>query len=441
MPTDAEHRTVWREGADVALTHYETLGVPQDASKAEITAAFRNQMRALHGDTGGDDELAKHVSSAYNVLSNASRRATYDRTLAPATPAASADPSPSKAARRRVFHPDHGTRTARMLDVDPSQWDWYIPAGVNSANGGVKVPARQQFRTVLLVISFVAWALAGAAAAATLGLPLARIGALPMPVALLCGAGAHLVWSALVITRALFHRWGLALAALVSAAGAVCIYLDVGTPLPMLGSALCLFASVLTTWLSFGMLLGRSMRHDGIIDTSFITQVGATRLGSWQPDVERLLGALTGAFGHRDGVRVILLPDRVTPRPNASRVRAQVAVVVGRSVHLIAIPPLGADGLEVFGSEIVTDGQVHRNVVHDEVRSLRARYGRGAEVRGYVIPTKLAAAPTELEKASGVSFGTLNQVLDAIGAGAGTGLDRPSPLFRHRVLDSMAVLI
>ncbi|MDN6387978.1 MAG: J domain-containing protein, partial [Corynebacterium sp.] len=77
----------WREaqgwtdgGGDVALTHYETLGVPRDASRADITAAFRSQMRALHGDAGGDDELAKHVSSAYNVLSNASRRATYDRT-------------------------------------------------------------------------------------------------------------------------------------------------------------------------------------------------------------------------------------------------------------------------------------------------------------------------------------------------------------------------
>ena len=85
----------------MALTHYETLGVPRDASKAEITAAFRTQMRALHGDAGGNDELAKHVSSAYNVLSNASRRATHDRSLAPQSPAS---PTPA-AARRRVFHP------------------------------------------------------------------------------------------------------------------------------------------------------------------------------------------------------------------------------------------------------------------------------------------------------------------------------------------------
>lgn len=43
----------------MALTHYETLGVPRDASKAEIPTAFRAQMRALHGDVGGDDELAR----------------------------------------------------------------------------------------------------------------------------------------------------------------------------------------------------------------------------------------------------------------------------------------------------------------------------------------------------------------------------------------------
>lgn len=100
------------------VTHYETLGVPQNASKAEITSAFRTQMRALHGDAGGDDELAKHVSSAYNVLSNASRRAAYDRTLAPQS---APPPRTSTTPRRRVFHPVHEPRTASMLDVDPSR--------------------------------------------------------------------------------------------------------------------------------------------------------------------------------------------------------------------------------------------------------------------------------------------------------------------------------
>ncbi|MDN5601308.1 MAG: J domain-containing protein, partial [Brachybacterium sp.] len=146
----------------MALTHYETLGVSRDASRAEITAAFRAQMRALHADAGGDDELAKHVSSAYNVLANASRRATYDRTLAVQPPSAAYDPSPAPP-RRRVFHPERGVQSDAMLDVDPSQWDWYIPAGANTAHAGVKAPRRKRVRTALLVVAFGAWAAAGAA--------------------------------------------------------------------------------------------------------------------------------------------------------------------------------------------------------------------------------------------------------------------------------------
>lgn len=319
--------------------------------------------------------------------------------------------------------------------------NWFTPPDVRTGAANAMAPGRRPLWTPLLIVAFIAWVLAGAAAAATVGLPLARIDALSAPVALLCGAGAHLVWSVLTITRTLTRRWGLLAAALITVAGAVVIYLDAGTPLPMLGSVLCLLATTVTTFLSFGMLLSWSPRQDGIIDSSFITQVGSTSLGSRPPDVERLLGTLAGAFGRRDGVRVILLPDRTTPRLGVSLVRTQVAVVVGRSVHLIAIPPLGAGGLEIAGSEIIADGQMHRNVVHDEVQALRARYGRGAEVHGYVIPTSLTSAPTELEPAGGVSFGTLAQAIDAIGTSSGPNLDRPNALFRHRALDSMSLLV
>ncbi|MGP9736607.1 hypothetical protein ACT3SQ_18895 [Brachybacterium sp. AOP42-C2-15] len=328
-----------------------------------------------------------------------------------------------------------------MLDVDPTLWDWYVPVHDRPSGPDAKSPRRRPLFTIFLVVAFVAWAVAGAATAAMLGLPLARIGAVSTPVALLCGVGMHLVWSALVVTRSILRRWGLIAALLVAAAGAACIYLDAGTPLPMLGSPLCLIASTLTTYLSFGVVLSRSSREDGIIDSSFITQVGATSLGSRNADIERLLGALTGAFGHRDGVRVILLPDRVTPRPCAALVRSQVVVIVGRSVRLIAIPPLGADGLEISGTEIVSDGQVYRNVVHDEVQALRRRFGRGSEVHGYVVPTLLSTVPTEIGQAGGVSFGSLTQVLGAIGKGAGPSLDRPNTLFRHRALESMTLLV
>lgn len=121
----------------MAITHYETLGVNQDATRAEITTAFRAQMRALHADAGGDDELAKSVSSAYNVLSNAAKRAAYDRTLGHQQDSSSGPGAPDDgrrpaagSGRDRVFAPDQSSRGTAfsMLSVDTSAWTWHVAA-------------------------------------------------------------------------------------------------------------------------------------------------------------------------------------------------------------------------------------------------------------------------------------------------------------------------
>lgn len=428
------------------ITHYETLGVPRDASKADITSAFRAQMRALHSDAGGDDEMAKRASSAYNVLSNPTKRAAYDRTLEaepPATPAPSRPPGPTPkrphdSPRRRVFHPEHAAFS--MLTVDPSAWSWYTAPD----DGPAPTPrGRTLLPHALRVLAFLSWALAGAAAAATLGLPLGRLGLVSVPVALLCGLAVHLAWSLLLILRTLTHRIGLVAAMLLAAGAAITIYLDAGTPLPTLGALLCLGFSLLTTYLSFGLSMADrgDRERNGIIDSSFITQVGSTSLGARPDDVDRLVGALDGAFGHRTGVRVILLPDRVTPRAGVSPVRSQVAVVVGKAIHLIAIPPIGGNGLEIAGSDVISDGQVHRNVVRDEVQALSARLGRGGHVRGYIVPTRLDLDPAAETESHGATFASLTRVIATIGDDAGTDLDQPHALFRHRALESMALLI
>lgn len=435
----------------MALTHYEVLGVDQDATRAEITSAFRAQMRTLHADAGGDDELAKNVSSAYNVLSNASRRAAYDRTLSQwqsSSPGPNTAPSsprrPTGATRDRVFTADQSSPAFSMMSANPAAWSWHVPGGVDeNAAETAGAGSRSAVLTVVTILAFVVWVGAGAVAASTLGLPLARIDAVSVPVALTVGAGVHLVWSILMITRAVMHRWGLVLSLLLTLVAAGVIYLDAGTPLPTIGAVLCLAATMATTYLSFGMTLARagSREGSGIIDSSFITQVGATTLGDRHPDVDHLLGVLQVAFGHRKGARVILLPDRITPRTDASPVRSQVAVVIGRAVHLIAIPPLGADGLEISGSDLISGGQVHRNVVRDEVQALTARYGRGGQVRGYVIPTRLGAEPPSGTQTHGVTFGSLTQVVDAIGQEAGADLDKDNAPYRRRALESMSLLV
>jgi molecular chaperone DnaJ len=63
--------------------YYEVLGVSRDAPDAEIKKAFRKLARELHPDVNSHDPQAeekfKEAAEAYEVLSDADRRATYDR--------------------------------------------------------------------------------------------------------------------------------------------------------------------------------------------------------------------------------------------------------------------------------------------------------------------------------------------------------------------------
>jgi molecular chaperone DnaJ len=62
---------------------YEVLGVGRDASGQEIKKAFRQLARELHPDVNAHDpdaeEKFKAAAEAYEILSDADRRATYDR--------------------------------------------------------------------------------------------------------------------------------------------------------------------------------------------------------------------------------------------------------------------------------------------------------------------------------------------------------------------------
>lgn len=62
------------------MTLYEILGVPTDADDATIKAAYRRKAKETHPDKGGSKEAFHAVQHAYEVLSDAERRAHYDRT-------------------------------------------------------------------------------------------------------------------------------------------------------------------------------------------------------------------------------------------------------------------------------------------------------------------------------------------------------------------------
>jgi DnaJ-class molecular chaperone len=62
--------------------YYEVLGVSPDAGADEIKRAYRQLARRYHPDISGDDRGAAflEVSRAYEVLSDLSRRRSYDTT-------------------------------------------------------------------------------------------------------------------------------------------------------------------------------------------------------------------------------------------------------------------------------------------------------------------------------------------------------------------------
>jgi len=65
---------------DVDTTKYYTiLGVSKTASLDEIKKAFKKKALKAHPDKGGDPEVFKDLSIAYEVLSNAEKRDLYDK--------------------------------------------------------------------------------------------------------------------------------------------------------------------------------------------------------------------------------------------------------------------------------------------------------------------------------------------------------------------------
>src|SRR5687768_2924643 len=66
----------------VKRDYYEVLGVERSASEDDVRRAYRRLARQFHPDVNKDAEAGarfKEVSEAYEVLSDAEKRRTYDR--------------------------------------------------------------------------------------------------------------------------------------------------------------------------------------------------------------------------------------------------------------------------------------------------------------------------------------------------------------------------
>lgn len=61
------------------MDYYEVLGIKKDASQEEIKKAFHRLAHKYHPDKGGDEKKFKEINEAYQVLSDAKKRAQYDQ--------------------------------------------------------------------------------------------------------------------------------------------------------------------------------------------------------------------------------------------------------------------------------------------------------------------------------------------------------------------------
>ncbi len=129
-------------------THYQTLGIPENADQATIRRAYRRQMRYTHPDfiagerarlrAAGDeaglarlaghnpDEAAQALNAAYAVLSDPDQRRAYDRQLAEARRQPAPVPAPPSDYRPQRYDPNPPKRRRHekppptaMTDLDP----------------------------------------------------------------------------------------------------------------------------------------------------------------------------------------------------------------------------------------------------------------------------------------------------------------------------------
>ncbi len=61
------------------MDYYEVLGVTRSASQEDIKKAFHKLAHKYHPDKGGDEKKFKEINEAYQVLSDAQKRAQYDQ--------------------------------------------------------------------------------------------------------------------------------------------------------------------------------------------------------------------------------------------------------------------------------------------------------------------------------------------------------------------------
>lgn len=162
---------------------YKILGVPKDASDADIKKAYRKLARKHHPDqnqsTGGSDRMFKDISEAYSVLSDPEERQQYDAIRAMGSGARFTAGGPGGAAGGAGFEDVFGNLFGQSAgrqrggfgggsNLPPEFADLFGGGGYSSGGGfpGYQAPPRKGAdRTASTTISF-----AGSIRGTTIGL-------------------------------------------------------------------------------------------------------------------------------------------------------------------------------------------------------------------------------------------------------------------------------
>jgi len=107
---------------DAGITYYDLLGVKPTASPEEVKTAYRQASKRYHPDRLGtaDSHLFVLVGQAYQVLSNPSLRADYDRELSNPPPSQPPPQEPYQQPHWSPEQPSSPSYSAPSAVPDPS---------------------------------------------------------------------------------------------------------------------------------------------------------------------------------------------------------------------------------------------------------------------------------------------------------------------------------
>ena len=134
----------------MAETHYETLKVSQTATQSEIKQAYRLLAKRFHPDVSQDatsHERITEINAAYEILSDARQRQSYDRQLTYGSPerarsVATADDRHERAAAAHKRH--RQAQAGRNSDEQLQLWLSRVYQPVNRLIGQIISPLKAQ---------------------------------------------------------------------------------------------------------------------------------------------------------------------------------------------------------------------------------------------------------------------------------------------------------